>query len=278
MLVLKVSLVLKTTFTRSRSHLGIDRTFYSILSRTKRTLDFNEESPRKPDTSVGLIEKKVFLYNSPLNAFHHFIKTFLLVHSYIHTNMAKRWIKSCLFVIWISWDETWSQYTLVLVVTCSRISCNTVVRLCFSYFFIEKVDEFVFSACLQALDHLRSADFNNLPLKFASENVIKWRVEFLTKSLKWWYFELPSFLKNFTVNVGVVKAKAAHWRPTARFFELLIAPLWGWRCECAASRSAGCPIRLLIKIAVLQSWQGFLQKPPAGHTFDFCLRVSLQFI
>lgn len=25
----------------------------------------------------------------------------------------------------------------------------------------------------------------------------------------------------------------------------------------------------LIKIAVLQSWQGLLQKPPAGHKFDF---------
>lgn len=48
-----------------------------------------------------------------------------------------------------------------------------------------------------------------------------------------------------------------------------------WMCGKLISR---CPIRLLIKIAALQSWQGFLQKSSAGHKFDFSLRSSLQFI
>ena len=116
--VLELSLDLKTTSTRSRSHLGIDRVLYSILSRTKRTLDFNEESCRKPDTSVGSIGKKKCFRIIHLSMLFIILSTFLLVHSYIHTNMAKRWIKSCLLVLmwifWISWRSAGSRSWLGL--------------------------------------------------------------------------------------------------------------------------------------------------------------------
>ena len=46
---------------------------------------------------LGWSKKKVFLYNSPLDAFHHFIQTFLLV-SLIHTYKDGQEVNKELFI------------------------------------------------------------------------------------------------------------------------------------------------------------------------------------